>query len=113
VDETAQAPEAPDPHTLDAVFAGMQQVVWSEPVDERMSMSDTAILGLRLLDGISLEAFQQRHGCELLEVYGAEIRDCIDLHLLILEGDRLRLTRSALLLANEVFTRLLPKAPAL
>jgi oxygen-independent coproporphyrinogen-3 oxidase len=92
-----------------AIFAGMPQVVWSERVDEAMAMSDSVILGLRLVEGVSLEDFRQRHGRELMSVFGDAIRDCLDLRLLSLEDGRLRLTRSALLLANEVFTRLLPE----
>jgi oxygen-independent coproporphyrinogen-3 oxidase len=93
-------------------LTGMKQVVWSEPVDAAMAMSDTLILGLRLLAGVSLNAFRLRHGEDAFNLYGDELRDCIELGLLELDGDRLRLSKAALLLANEVFSRLLPKSAA-
>lgn len=95
---------------LPAALAGFPQVVWQEPIDAAMAISDTAILGLRLLDGISLTAFQRRHGLSLLDAFGEAIGECVDLGLLLLEADTLRLSQRGLLLANEVFARLLPDA---
>ncbi|HTE84994.1 MAG TPA: radical SAM family heme chaperone HemW [Dehalococcoidia bacterium] len=111
VEESAGATGETAPAT-GTIFTGMVHVVWSERVDELMAMSDTAILGLRLLDGVSLTEFRRRHGCKLLDIYGDEVRECVGLKLLTQEGDRLRLTRPGLLLANEVFSRLLPKPTA-
>jgi oxygen-independent coproporphyrinogen III oxidase len=109
VEETAKAgaQSAGD----EPIFAGMRQVVWNEAVDNAMAMSDTIILGLRLIEGVSPEEFRSRHGRDLMSVFGEPIRECQDLRLLTFEDGRLRLTRSALLLANEVFTRLLPNTP--
>jgi oxygen-independent coproporphyrinogen III oxidase len=95
------------------IFAGMRQVVWNEPVDDATAMSDTVILGLRLIEGVSPNEFRRRHGRDPMSVFGDAIRECEDLHLLTLADGRLRLTRSGLLLANEVFTRLLPATPTL
>jgi oxygen-independent coproporphyrinogen-3 oxidase len=91
----------------------MPQVVWQEPVDVAMARSDTAILGLRLLEGLSLQAFAARHGVDLLDIYGEEIRDCIEAGLLLLDEGRLRLSDRGLMLANEVFARLLPHEAAI
>ena len=98
---------------LPGILDAMPQVDWQEPVDEAMAMSDTAILGLRLLEGISLSAFQQRHGHDLLALYGEAIRECCQAGLLVQDGDGLRLSKHGLLLANEVFSRLLPPVGAL
>jgi oxygen-independent coproporphyrinogen-3 oxidase len=92
----------------DPIFSGMDQVVWNEPVDESMAMSDTLILGLRLMEGVSPDEFRRRHGRDLMSIFGGPIQECMDLRLLEFEDGRLRLTRQALLVANEVFTRLLP-----
>lgn len=104
------APSIPGGGALDVpIFSGMSQVVWHERVDAEMAMSDSAILGLRLMEGVSRSGFRRRHGCDLISVYGDELRECCDFGLVVLDGDRLKLTRRGLLLSNEVFTRLLPK----
>lgn len=112
IHKVEQSSPAAQPASGAPIFEGMQQVVWNEPVDELMAMSDTAILGLRLTEGLSLEEFRHRHGRDLMSLYRDEIRECLDSRLLHRNEDRLQLTRGALLLANEVFTRLLPKADA-
>jgi len=94
---------------LDTMLAAMPQVVWREPIDAAMALSDTLILGLRLLEGVSLGAIRQRHGVDPFSVYGEELRECLELGLLKLEGDWLRLRADRLLVASEVFSRLLPK----
>jgi oxygen-independent coproporphyrinogen-3 oxidase len=106
--DEAQRPGA----ALGPLLDCMPQVVWREPIDAVMAMSDTAILGLRLLEGISPDEFRERHGVDLFSVYGDELHECIDLGLLELTGGRLRLRRERLLVASEVFSRLLPKAAA-
>jgi oxygen-independent coproporphyrinogen-3 oxidase len=103
------APPAPTMDGMDSLLAGMPQVVWKESVDAVMARSDTAILGLRLLEGLSLQEFHRRHGVGFYELYAEQIRECSEAGLLQLEGDRLRLSDRGLLLANEVFTRLLPR----
>ena len=101
---------APDTSAeLDAILDRMPQVVWREPIDAAMAMSDTAILSLRLLEGLSLESFRERHGQHLFQVYGDDLRECLALGLLELVDGRLRLRRERLLVASEVFSRLLPK----
>ena len=95
------------------IFAGMEQVVWNERVDEAMAMSDGAILGLRLMDGVSLDAYRARYGHDLLKLFPAEIETSVEDGLLEHAGRRLRLTDRGRMLANEVFTRLLPKQEAL
>ena len=92
-------------------FAGMPQIVWHESIDEAMAMSDTAILGLRLVEGLSLSAFRARHGRDFDAVFGQELRECYDASLLQRTGDRVSLTKRGLFLANEVFTRLLAGSP--
>ncbi|TAK62114.1 MAG: radical SAM family heme chaperone HemW, partial [Dehalococcoidia bacterium] len=41
-----------------------------EPIDEALSIADTLILGLRLCDGVDLEAFAQRYGRSVAELHG-------------------------------------------
>ena len=67
--------------------------------------AEAMILGLRLLDGMDLDAASARVGVDLASHYRAEIRDLEGMGLLEREGSRLRLARSAYLVANQVFTR--------
>jgi oxygen-independent coproporphyrinogen-3 oxidase len=98
--------------SLAAILEAMPQVVWREVIDAAMAISDTLILGLRLLEGVSIDAFRARHGVDPFNVYGDELRECLDLGLLEQADGRLRLCRDRLLVASEVFSRLLPKDAA-
>lgn len=78
-----------------------------EPLDERRQMSDTVILGLRLLEGVPLAEFRLRFGRDLRDVWGAEVEGLSALGLVEVAGGALRLTERALPLANQVFWRFL------
>ena len=78
-----------------------------EPIGPGLEMSETMILGLRLLDGLKIEEFQHRFGQDPLELYGPQIRDLEDEGLLESAGGVLRLTDKGCLLANQVFIRFL------
>lgn len=70
------------------------------PADE---MAEAMFLGLRLTAGVSASRFRTRFGMEPEAVYGAEISRLIARGLLQPDKDRLRLTREALPVANQVF----------
>jgi len=70
-----------------------------EPIGPRLRRAETAILGLRLNEGVDLTS------AEL-----ACLTPCRNAGLLAVEGDHVRLTRKGRLLSNEVFWRLLPDA---
>lgn len=89
----------------EAVQAGRLPVEEEEMLDTAREMSDTLILGLRLLEGVSLADFRRRFGQPLRAVYGAEVAALRDLGLVELAAGRLRLTTRGLPVANEVFCR--------
>jgi oxygen-independent coproporphyrinogen-3 oxidase len=62
-------------------------------------------LGLRLLDGIDLEAASAQVGTDLATLYRPQIDESMELGLLEYVDGRLRLTKAAYLIANQVFTR--------
>lgn len=67
------------------------------------------MLGLRLVqEGVTFERFQQRHGQTMLDVFGAEIQRLERHGLLEMLPDRVRLTRGARLVGNQVFSAFLP-----
>jgi oxygen-independent coproporphyrinogen-3 oxidase len=69
--------------------------------DERVE--DALFLGLRLTAGVDLRAIRVRYGLDVWGRHGAELRRFVDAGLVIHEPDRrLALTRSGMLMANEV-----------
>ena len=88
--------------------AEMHQVAGGETPDEATQRADAIILGLRLMEGVSLPDFERRFGVRAQDAFRDAIGKHIGLGLLAIEGDRLRLTPRGLLLSNEVFIDLLP-----
>lgn len=68
------------------------------------AMADTVITQLRLLEeGLDLAAFADRFGRSLRQVYPSTVERLIDIGLLEERAGRLRLTRRAWFLSNQVF----------
>jgi oxygen-independent coproporphyrinogen-3 oxidase len=76
-------------------------------VTDARAMAETAILGLRLVEGLSLAGFRRRFGVGLPSVYGPAVAELTDLGLLERGNGRLRLTSKGRLLGNEAFVRFL------
>ena len=89
----------------------MQQIAGGETPDEATDRADTAILGLRLLEGIDEATFEARYGVTLDAEFGAALERHVGLGLLERSDGRVRLTERGLLLSNEVFIDLLPDPP--
>ena len=77
----------------------------TRPTGPETAIAETMFLGLRLLEGMTLSDFQQRHDIDLLEVYGTEVDDLVAKGLLGFDGECLKLTGKGLLLSNQVFLR--------
>jgi oxygen-independent coproporphyrinogen-3 oxidase len=99
---------------VDAAFSGSRPrdgrdggwVDFAEAIDERTAIGETMMLGLRLVqEGVAYDRFEQRHGLSLRDFFSDEIRELVALGLLEDLPDRLRLTRRARLVGNQVFTR--------
>ena len=93
----------------------LHQIAGGETPDEATLRADAMILGLRLVEGVSTLEFTARFGVTPEAAFG----DAISRHLangllerVTPEGDRLRLTRRGMFLANEVFVDLLPDPPS-
>ncbi|MBF6589222.1 MAG: radical SAM family heme chaperone HemW [Ktedonobacterales bacterium] len=84
-------------------------VAEDEVISLEMAMAETAILTLRLADGLDLRAFERRFSRPFWSVYGARVDELRTFGLIELAGERLRLTPRGRLLGNEVFERLLPE----
>jgi oxygen-independent coproporphyrinogen III oxidase len=77
-------------------------------VDERTlsteeRLEEALFMGLRLTEGIDLEAMHRQHGVDVTGRYGDELSRFVDLGLLVHDpGRRLALTREGMLVANEI-----------
>jgi oxygen-independent coproporphyrinogen-3 oxidase len=87
---------------------GESCVAGSEEIDAETGMSETMIMGLRLLKGVSRNEFEERFHRPLVDVYGEQLGELADLGLLDVNAKRVRLTPRGRLLGNEVFERFLP-----
>jgi oxygen-independent coproporphyrinogen-3 oxidase len=65
-------------------------------------LGDALFTGLRLTDGVNLDAIRDRYGVDVWQRHGANLTDFVDAGLLRHEGGQLWLTRRGMLLAHEV-----------
>jgi oxygen-independent coproporphyrinogen-3 oxidase len=109
-----------DPHAEPgSLLESMQQVTFVDPQPLELQMADTAILALRLNEGLDVAEFQRRFGRGADEVYGPVFDEMISHGMLERangrpdgrSGERIRLTDRGRYVANEVFLRLLPDQP--
>ncbi len=99
----------PVPEYIERITRGESAVDFVEEIDDQLAMGETMMLGLRLVqEGVTFERFAQRHGRLLQDVFGAEIERLRRSGLLEVLPDRVRLTRAARLVGNQVFAAFLP-----
>ena len=67
-------------------------------------LGDALFTGLRLTDGVDLDAIRNRYGVDVWQRYGADLATHVEAGLLRRDGARLHLTRQGMLLAHEVMT---------
>ena len=97
-----------DARDAQALLRSMRQVSFVEQQPPDLAMADTAILALRLNEGLNTEDFRRRFGREPDDVYGDVFGEMTSLGLLERANGHIRLTDRGRYLANEVFVRLLP-----
>jgi oxygen-independent coproporphyrinogen-3 oxidase len=90
-------------------------MVEDEAISPVLERAETAIMALRLAEGLDLTAYRVRFGEPFEARYGEALSDLLSLDLVERcdgegsgDGGRLRLTARGRLLGNEVFERLLP-----
>lgn len=90
-----------------AVASGDPTAGNTEAIDRETSVTETMLMGLRLLTaGISDSAFEARHGVSLRALAGDEIDRMTEIGLIAPTGEGIRLTERGALLSNEVIARL-------
>ena len=96
------------PTTSREMIHAMPQITFVDELSPELQMADTAILALRLHDGLDVADFERRYATTLDASYGPIIAEMSSLGMLDRSNGRLRLTDRGRYLANEVFVRLLP-----
>jgi putative oxygen-independent coproporphyrinogen III oxidase len=72
--------------------------------DERIE--DALFMGLRLSEGVDLEAFRAQYGVDVRSRFGEALRPFLEARVLRESGGRLALTRDGMLVSNEVMAAL-------
>ncbi|MQC18312.1 MAG: radical SAM family heme chaperone HemW [Chloroflexi bacterium] len=91
--------------------AELRQVAGGETPDNATLRADAMILGLRLMEGVDIDAFRSRFGTTPDEAFPYAMERHERLGLIERVDGRIRLTERGLLLANEVFVDMLPEDP--
>ena len=107
VNQWAKAIHEPIRTLDDQVLQDILSVDGNEHIDADLSAAETMFLGLRILGGMDLPRVSAQAGIDLAAKYQTQISELLDLGLLEWQGSRLRLTKDAYLIANQVFIRFL------
>ena len=70
-------------------------------------IEETLFLGLRMMEGVSLSAFEEHFHCPLTVIYQREIQKLTEKGLLRIEKDRISLTEKGIDLSNMVLSEFL------
>ena len=89
---------------LDRLAQGQSTAVDVRVMSCEERLGDALFTGLRLTDGVDLEAIAERYGVDVWQRYGAELERFVEAGWLVHEAARLRLTRRGMLLAHDVMT---------
>jgi oxygen-independent coproporphyrinogen-3 oxidase len=65
-------------------------------------MEEALFTGLRLTEGVDVEGLRDRYDVDVRAMYGEALAPFVAAQLVILEGNRLRLSREGMLVANEI-----------
>jgi oxygen-independent coproporphyrinogen-3 oxidase len=87
---------------IEGAGGGGELVEEAERLDADAALGETLMLGLRLVEGVSLGGIRQRFGVDVRERFAAVIARFEQAGLLVVAGDRLRLTDEGLLWQNAV-----------
>ncbi len=79
-----------------------------ETISRELEMGETAMLGLRLNEGVSLDVFAARYGAGFWETYGERLAEFRALGLIEEVAGWVRLTPRGRMVGNEIFARVLP-----
>jgi oxygen-independent coproporphyrinogen-3 oxidase len=84
------------------VSAGLPVIAERRVLTGAERLEDALFTGLRLAEGIDIEAVGARYGVDVWARFGAGLQPFVDEGVLVRDGPRLRLTREGMLVANEI-----------
>ena len=88
-------------HHLQKIQINHQMITLKESYEETM------FLGLRLIDGVSMDVFYERFQKKIEDVYGIVLNKMVDQELLKIEQNKVKLTSKGLEVGNLVFEQFL------
>jgi len=92
---------------MELVEGGRSPVVERQLLNDNEERAESIFLGLRMMRGISLSHYREKHKIDLLSHYSHDLAQFSNAGLITVEGDVLRLTVSGALVSNEVFSAFL------
>ena len=88
---------------LKRIAAGQSPVAESETLSADERARELLVFSLRRLGGVGHRDFYERTGFEIAQLGGSHLRDFVERGLLIEEPNRLRLSRSGLLVSDSIW----------
>ncbi len=89
---------------IDRVGCGGPLAVDVQRLTPDQQLGDALFTGLRLVDGIDINAIQTRYGVDVWRRFGTDLEPFLEAGCLRRDGGRLSLTRQGMLLAHEVMS---------
>lgn len=92
----------PIQHYLKAIKENGHAKFQEENLSQSEKMEEELFLGLRKKSGVSIKNFEEKFGLPLQEVYGPALHDLEASGLIVMDEDRLRMTKKGLFLGDTV-----------
>jgi oxygen-independent coproporphyrinogen-3 oxidase len=91
---------------VNLISEGSSAILESEKLSVEASFRESVVMGLRMNRGVSLRELYSRYSIDLKEYYGDTLTRLVNLSLVILRGDRLRITTRGRPFANAIMSEL-------
>ena len=88
---------------MNAIETGEKPIIDQTVVTTKERMEEEMFLGLRKMDGVSLQGFKSRFDIEMNDVFADVIANLLEKKLLVINDGRIKLTHQGKLIGNEVF----------
>lgn len=99
--------QGPIQHYMAAIREGKLPLLEEEHLTEDNQMEEHLFLGLRKMEGVTYQGFQNQFQQSLLSVYGEEIEGLVQRGLLLKDENGIRLNDKGILFGNDVFSEFL------
>lgn len=99
--------QGPIQHYMAAIHEGKLPLLEEEHLTEDNQMEEHLFLGLRKMEGVTYQGFQNQFQQSLLSVYGEEIEGLVQRGLLLKDENGIRLNDKGILFGNDVFSEFL------